>query len=176
MSRGDHKIEGAPYSIWVEKVEQQSRIRLPKEIEDVVPWLRSKPGTIDCVGSPGPAGGLQIELFAAHDNLRSGFIKELGDASAASLESGERWIEAARLLATSWRIAVNVESNRVSIPLPEPIRRALRLPGAGGTVVVFGFGEIVEVWDAVIWHEYVRGLAKAKISVVSEAIEDIGHR
>jgi DNA-binding transcriptional regulator/RsmH inhibitor MraZ len=60
--------------------------------------------------------------------------------------------------------------------LPEPTRRLLRLPGIGGTVVVFGFGEILEVWDAVVWLEHVRRLAKARISLMPEAIEEIERR
>jgi hypothetical protein len=41
---------------------------------------------------------------------------------------------------------------------------------------VFGFGEILEVWDARMWLEHVRGLAKAKVSLIAEANEEIGRR
>jgi DNA-binding transcriptional regulator/RsmH inhibitor MraZ len=52
-----------------------------------------------------------------------------------------------------------------------------RVPKTSGrTVVVFGFGKILEVWDAAKWHDYVRAVAKTKLSAVSEAIEDLGNR
>jgi hypothetical protein len=46
----------------------------------------------------------------------------------------------------------------------------------GGIAVVFGFGEILEVWDAAKRHEHVRAVAKTKRSAISEAIEDLGQR
>jgi hypothetical protein len=176
MSRGDYKIAGGPFEIWIAEVEDQNRIRLPIEIRTTVPWIKAESGTIECVGIPGSAGGVQLEPLATHEALRNPFIEALGDAPPLSSESGKKWVEAARLLATSWRMTVSIESSRISITLPEPTRRAQQLPGAGGTVVVFGFGEILEIWDAVKWHDHVRAVAKTKLSAVSEAIEDLGHR
>jgi len=176
MSRGDYKIADGPYGIWVEKVERQNRVRLSREIRNAVSWLKNEPGTMDCVGTPGSAGGLQLETFEAHDTVRSGFLEALGDRPPTSSESAEQWVETARLLATTWRITITIESSRVSIPLPEPTRRALQLPGAGGMVVVFGFGEILEIWDAYKWLEHVRAVAKTKVSAISEAIEDLRQR
>jgi len=66
--------------------------------------------------------------------------------------------------------------DRFSVTLPEPPRRALQLPQAGGTVVVFGFGEVLEIWDALKWHDHVRALAKRKVAAISEALEDLGQR
>jgi DNA-binding transcriptional regulator/RsmH inhibitor MraZ len=176
MPRGDHKLADGPFGIWVVGVEKQHRVRLPLEIRTTVPWLNTESGTIDCVGTPGPAGGLQLEPLVSHESLQREFTEALGDTPGQSSESGEKWVDIARLLATSWRITISIESGRVSIPLPEPTRRTRQLPGAGGTVVVFGFGEILEIWDAAKWHEYVRAVAKTKLSAVSEAIEDLRHR
>jgi DNA-binding transcriptional regulator/RsmH inhibitor MraZ len=82
----------------------------------------------------------------------------------------------ARLLATVWLISVNVEASRISITLPEPPRRAQQVPQAGGAVVVFGFGHILEIWDALKWHDHVRATAKRKTAAISEALEDLGQR
>jgi hypothetical protein len=176
LPRGSHNIDGLPYRVWVATIEKQNRIRLNKDIQDVVPWLKKDPGSIDCIGTLGPAGGLQIEPLISHETLRSEFIKALGNAAPTSSESGDEWVEAARFLASSWRIVASLESNRVSINLPEPTRRLLRLPEVGGTVAVFGFGEILEVWDAIVWHEHVRLLTKARISLMAKAIEEIEGR
>jgi len=160
----------------VSTIEKQNRIRLNKDVQDVIAWLKKDPGPIECIGTPGPAGGLQIEPLASHETLRSEFMTALGNARPSSSESADQWIEAARFLASSWRIVASVESSRVSMTLPEPTRRLLRLPGIGGTVVVFGFGEILEIWDAAVWLEHVRQLARARISLIPEAIEDVERR
>jgi DNA-binding transcriptional regulator/RsmH inhibitor MraZ len=173
MPRGDHNIEGVPYRIWIGKVERQNRIRVKKDIQDVVPWLKRAPGSIDCIGTPGPAGGLQVEPSISHETLRREFVTALGNTAPTSMESSESWVDATRLLASSWRVTVSLERSRVSLTLPEPTRRLLRLPEIGGMVVVFGFGEILEIWDAVAWHEHVRRLAKNKQSLIASATEEI---
>jgi DNA-binding transcriptional regulator/RsmH inhibitor MraZ len=71
---------------------------------------------------------------------------------------------------------VDVEASRISITLPEPPRRAQQVPQSGGVVVVFGFGNILEIWDALKWHDHVRAMAKKKTVAISEALEDLGQR
>ncbi len=177
MSRGDQKIGEAPYRLWRVLVEEQHRVRLPLgEVRTVVPWLSLEPGTVDCVGTLGPVGGIQIAPATTHERLSRGFIEALGDSTARSSESSQRWMDLARYLATTWPIPISVESSRISFTLPEPIRRAQLLPGAGGTVTVFGFGEILEVWEAVKWHDHVRSIAKTMPSSVSEGLEDLRDR
>jgi DNA-binding transcriptional regulator/RsmH inhibitor MraZ len=60
--------------------------------------------------------------------------------------------------------------------LPEPPRRAQQVPQSGGVVVVFGFGNILEIWDALKWHDHVRETAKRRVAAISEALEDLGQR
>jgi|HubBroStandDraft_3_1064219.scaffolds.fasta_scaffold34323_1 hypothetical protein len=177
MPRGDHRIEGTPYRVWQVEVESSNRIRLAlAEVRAVVPWIKGESEPIDCVGIPGPAGGVQIEPVAAHETLGRSYIEALGEAPAQSSESGRTWVEMARLLATRWRIAISVESGRINFTLPEPLRRAKQVPEAGGLAVVFGFGEILEVWDAAKWHDHVRTIAKTKLPALSEAVEDLRNR
>lgn len=176
MPRGNHKMADIPYGTWILRVEEHNRLRLPLEIRSVVNWLNVEQA-IDCVGTLGTAGGVQIEPLATHETLRRPFIEALGDTPPRSSESGQKWVDAARLMATSWRMPISIEkSGRPSITVPEPTRRAGQLPGAGGIIVVFGFGEILEIWDSLKWHEYVRAVAETKLAVVSEAIEDLGRR
>jgi DNA-binding transcriptional regulator/RsmH inhibitor MraZ len=177
MPRGDHKIEGTPYRIWLVEIDPHNRVRLPlTEVRVLVPWLKSESGSVDCVGTPGPAGGVQIEPFAAHETLGRSYTEALGATAAQSSEAGQKWVDMARLLATSWRITISIETGRINITLPEPMRRAQLIPPAGGLAVVFGFGEILEVWDAVKWHDHVRAVAKMKLSAFSQAVEDLRDR
>jgi len=158
-------------------VEDQHRVRLPlAEIRIVVPWLNAEPGKVECVATLGPTGGIQIAPAAAHERLRRSFIDALGDSPPRSSESGQKWVDAARYLATTWRISISIESGRISFTLPEQIRRAQLLLGAGGTVTVFGFGEILEVWETIKWHDHVRSIARTMPSAFSEAVENLGDR
>jgi hypothetical protein len=177
MTRGDHKIRGTPYRLWIAQVDRQHRVRLTRsEIQSTIPWLNVQPGTIECMGTLGPAGGIQIEPSVAHQALERRFIEALGDQPVESPESGHGWVDIARLFATTWSITVNIESSRINITLPEPTRRTLLLPRAGGMAAVFGFDGILEVWDAIRWHDHVRAIAKMKSSAFSRALEDLGDR
>jgi hypothetical protein len=177
MSRGDHKISDTPYQVWLVHVDPGHRIRIAlAEVQAVVPWITSESEPIDCVATPGPAGGIQVEPAAAYETLGDSYIDALGDAPPQSAESGQPWVEMARLLATSWRITISIESSRINITLPEPVRKAKQVPEAGGLAVVFGFGGILEVWDAAKWHEHVRTIAKTKGSAFSAALEYLRNR
>jgi hypothetical protein len=158
------------------EVGEQNRVRLLLEVQTIVPWLKSEQNPIDCIGTVGAVGGVQIELFSAHELLRDEFAEALGKAPSRSIELGRKWVDAARLLATSWRMSARVESSRISITLPEPIRRAGLLPGVGGLVVVFGCGEILEIWDATRWHEHAREIARGRLAAISDAIEELEDR
>jgi hypothetical protein len=177
MPRGDHKIEDTPYRVWLVEVDEYNRIRVPlSEITTVVPWLKDESESLDCVGTPGPAGGVQIEPRAAQETLARRYIEALGGSLVESSESGKQWVETARLLATGWRLVISVEKTRINITLPEPMRKARLVPEAGALAVVFGFGEILEVWDAARWHDHVRIVAGTKASGITKAIEDIYDR
>jgi hypothetical protein len=177
MPRGDYRIEGMPYRVWHLEVDPSNRLRVPlAEIQAIVPWLKGESQALDCVAIPGPSGGVQVEPFVAHEMRARSYTEALGDFSPRSAESGQSWVETARLLATSWRVTISVESSRINITLPEPVRRAKQVPEAGGLAVVFGFGEILEIWDAVKWHDHVRSVAKTKLFAFSQAIEDIRDR
>jgi hypothetical protein len=175
--RGEHRIEGTPYAKWDVQVEEQNRIRVSlSEISPVISWLDIEPGSIECIAMPGPAGGVQIEPFDSQETLRQRFIKAVRQDPPRSSESGQAWIEVARLLAAHWKLTINVEKYRINIHLPEPIRKGLQLPGFPGRVVVFGLGEILEVWDAVRWYEHIRQLSMTRSSSVQDTIEHLENK
>jgi DNA-binding transcriptional regulator/RsmH inhibitor MraZ len=124
----------------------------------------------------GPIGGIQVESIEAHDSARQALIDAVGTEVPRTSESDRLWVDAARLLATSWEMTITIENRQARVTLPEPAREILRLPGAGASVVVFGFGEILEIWSAVDWEEHVRGLAKAKSSLIAESIRQLQDR
>lgn len=77
-------------------------------------------------------------------------------------------MDLARFLATAWSIPVFVEKNRYTMTLPDPARRLGVLPNAGDKAVVFATGEVLEVWPATDWVEYVRELS-GNLAAIADA-------
>ena len=176
MPRGDQKIAGDPFQTWVATVDEKNRVRVPLEISTVVPWIDLKSEQIECVLVPGPSGGIQVVPLADHRHDVQPFVAAAAGTPPGASESPQKWVDVARLLATVWLVPVNIEASRISITLPEPPRRAEQVPQSGNAVVVFGFGNNLEIWDALKWHDHVRAIAKRKAAAISEALENLGHR
>jgi DNA-binding transcriptional regulator/RsmH inhibitor MraZ len=176
VPRGDQKIPGQPFRTWVLTVEEKNRVRLPREITTVVPWIDLKTEQTECVGVPGPFGGIQVMPLADYQQDVQPFADAIVEMPPRASESPQKWVDVARLLATAWLVPVNVEAGRITITLPEPPRRAYQVPQSGAAVVVFGFGNILEIWDALKWHDHVRATARRRATAISEALEDLGQR
>jgi hypothetical protein len=73
MPRGGQEILGDPFRTWVVTVDEKNRVRLPLEIGTVVPWIDLKPGQIECVGMPGPWGGIQVNASYRSSTGRATF-------------------------------------------------------------------------------------------------------
>jgi DNA-binding transcriptional regulator/RsmH inhibitor MraZ len=176
MPRGDGQITNDPFRTWVVTVDQYNRIRLPLDVCDIVRWVNVTSGKLECIGTLGPSGGVQVAPLTAHQEDVRRLAEAVADAPPNASESPQKWVDLARFLASAWLISIHVEASRISITLPEAPRRAQQLPQSDGTVVVFGFGDILEVWDALKWHDHIRATAKRKAAAISEALEDLGHR
>jgi DNA-binding transcriptional regulator/RsmH inhibitor MraZ len=176
VPRRDRQIANDPFRTWVVTVDQYNRIRLPLDVCDIVRWVNPKSEKLECIGTPGPWGGVQLVPLTDHQADVQRLAEAIADAPPSASESSQEWVDVARFLATAWLIPIHVEANRISITLPEPPRRAQQLPAFRGTAVVFGFGNILEIWDALKWHDHVRATAKRKAAAISEALEDLGQR
>jgi DNA-binding transcriptional regulator/RsmH inhibitor MraZ len=176
MSRQDRQIANDPFRTWVVTVDPYNRIRLPADVSDIVRWISVKSEKLECIGTLGPRGGVQLAPLTDHQEGVQRLVEAVGNTLPSASESPQRWVDLARFLATAWLIPIRVEANRISITLPEPPRRAQQLPESGGTVVVFGFGDILEIWDALKWHDHVRATAKSGVTAIAEALEDLGQR
>ena len=175
MPRGSHKIDGIPFNIWVTDVDPHNRVRIPREARDIVAWLNVEGTEIECIGTLGAAGGIQLAPIASHQTDVARFTEAM-DAPPEAEESGQEWVDVARLFATSWKVLISVEPSRFSLTLPEPLRRVQEFLQPGGTVIVFGFGNILEVWDAPKWNEHIRVAVKQRPTAVSRALEELTRR
>lgn len=176
MPRADHRLGGETLRIWVVEVDDAHRVRVDRDIYGVVSWLAPGAEPIECAGMPGPAGGLQVEPLAAYEDDLRRFREALSESPPTARESGRAWMDVARLLATAWRMTVNLEPSRISVTLPEPARRSLLVPQAGGTAVVFGCGEVLEIWDVAKWHAHGHVTAARRTAAISKAVEDLERR
>jgi len=173
MVRGDHQIEDATRRLAVAKVDTQNRVRFRREVGTAVPWLNVSPPTpVECAASPGSAGGIQLEPFSNHIVRQERFTRAVQHrGSPTSSDASESWIDVARLLVTTWKVTINAEETRFTFTIPEPVRSAQLLPSANGVVVLFGFGEIFEIWDAATWFSHVRTL-KGNPSFFTDTLEN----
>ena len=175
MPRASQSVSDLPFQTWTVKVEEQNRVRVPNEILQFITWLDSN-GGIECVALPGSSGGIQLTPWATYREGASPFIQALTGTPSSASESSEKWIDAVRYLATFWRISISIEASRISFTLPEALRRAEQLPAAGGSVVVFASGEILEIWPAHEWFDHVRKTATSKVAAIAAALEDLEQR
>ena len=177
MPKGDQKIVEFPFRTWIVRVDEYNRVRLPlDEIRSVVPWINLEARQIECVGIPGPAGGVQVARLTDYRQDVAPFAATIAQIPPTESESSHKWMDVVRLLATAWLIPINIETSRISITLPESLRGAEQVPQAGQAAVIFGAGNILEIWDSRKWHDHVRETAKRKGPAIAEALEDLRER
>src|ERR1043166_2719986 len=115
MARGDHRVRDAFGRFSVATIDIQQRVRVPRDFGTAVRWLDvAIPGAIECVASPGSAGGIQLEPLDRHLARQERFTRAVQRrGSPASVDAAENWVDVARLLVTTWRMTIN-EENRYS--------------------------------------------------------------
>lgn len=171
MPRRDSAGPLDPYHVWGTVVDDQQRIRLPLSAADVVPWLNSPSGTvIERLAVPGRVG-LQLVDLATYDEERRAFDAAISVDSAQSPNSSDSWVEAARLLASVWRVRISIQATQIRFGLPEEPRLAGLLPSAGERAVVFGFRTLLEVCAAKAWSDHVAALNTRRTELVAGAID-----
>jgi DNA-binding transcriptional regulator/RsmH inhibitor MraZ len=176
MPRREQKLGNHPFGTWTVTVDDLHRVRLSREIADIVDWIDLNKPAIECVGILGPEGGIQLLPRPAHE----GAVTQVSDAVAGNAptatESAQSWVEVARFLGTAWPMSLSIEAGRISFTIPEPARRSQQFPLPGGAVVVFAFGDIFEIWEATKWHDHVRKTARKYPSALLQALEDLRQR
>jgi len=93
MAKGDQKILNSPFQVWVIKVDQYNRVRVPlHEVRSHLPWLPDKNTQFDCVAMPGPSGGIELVAAAAHQIVVAQFTAAIHGAQRPIREgNGWRW-------------------------------------------------------------------------------------
>jgi DNA-binding transcriptional regulator/RsmH inhibitor MraZ len=160
-------------ALLVRTVDPGNRVRLPPETADFIPWL--KESSRKAIMSPGLHGGVQ--LF--HDNslVDNGIrqiVSKLVDSQPKADEAGTEWMRLIRSQIT--QCEVEFSEDRYGIVLPREFRQMSLLPNQGETAVVFVFGEVLEIWRADRWVEYVRDARNSILEVTERALDEIANR
>jgi len=169
-----------PLKLWVLKVQSQHRLRLSREAAEYVTWLRTTKGfSIKCVGRVGPSGQLQIIPKEREELVLQKSRSSLQVVPASANEISAPWLEIARFSAAGWEIICSFESEngRFTFVLPEGPRDLGIVPSEGGVVAVFGTGEILEIWPAHKWIQYVSNVSanlKQLTKIALDALESRG--
>ena len=140
-------------------------------VAEVVPWLSVPAGTtIERIGVPGRVG-LQLIEVATYDAQRRAFEAALEVQDAPEPHANADWVDAARLLATAWRVRVTVQATQIRLTLPEEPRKACFLPSHGENAIAFGFRSLLEICPAKAWAEYSRQIVQRTARIVADAVD-----
>ena len=115
---------------------------LPRSAFETVPWLKAATSSVECAAVPGVLG-VQLVEAASLGADRTAFDAALRGVVGEPVTGNELWVDAARLLATSWPVPVSFTSETIKFTLPEGLRTAGQLPGRGGIVVAFCVGPLL---------------------------------
>jgi hypothetical protein len=172
-------IELEPAKLMIRKVESQYRIRLPKEAEKHVSWLKSSDGfSMTCVARIGP--DRQVQLFPKEPEESS--LKKLSSSllslPASIDESSSPWIAFARYSATVWPVRVSFETqpNRFTFVLPKEARALGVAPDENENVAVFCTGEILEIWKIAEWVKHVADISSNRSHFANIALSALEER
>jgi hypothetical protein len=94
---------------------ERSRLVLPRGIEAYVPWLVFKEG-LECLGVPGPAGGLVIFSPDALAEHRAKIAHLQGGEDLTPDQLGTSVFELTRYLMVAWEITIGPD-RRFTLPL-----------------------------------------------------------
>jgi hypothetical protein len=141
------------------KVEtERFRLRLPKELADVVPWLASSQEAIPCLATVGTKGGMTLYPLALM-NARLRVTAELSAEDLRRAAAGSETLDYVRHAATSWEVTLSFDAGGRRFCLPEDALKLGLVPESGEYAAVFAAGEILEVWTVPDWLAYIRGVS-----------------
>lgn len=152
------------------EIDNERRIKFPKPLVDAIKWLQDKEIT-KCRAFRGPRGGIQIDREGGSlDKL----AKRITNAHATfpgvqSFEAEHPGFQGHRLIADSYVLHLDPQ-RRVTIP--EQIWKLGVLPsGYKDRVVVWGVGEVVEVWNTDDWNSWQSSAARERVDLLRQTLE-----
>ena len=162
--------------VWVRKVEGSHRIRIPGELALVVNWIPTGGGSVDCVARVAAAGGLQILAKQWFDERFETLNRHLAMTPPLPEEAGAAWLPFVRSMATHWPCRLGSEAGRYTLTLPEEARLLGVAPAAEEAAVVFGLGDLLEIWRRDDWVAHVRGAARDEQTAFEQSLNAIVER
>jgi hypothetical protein len=152
---------------------ERHRIRVPRAISTIVPWLKPEKG-IECFGFPGPYGGVHVtpvgrRAEAIYERVRKVVEKEppLMDDVASPV------VRLAAFFAGSFPLDFRFEpsSKRYSIIITKAVRKCGLLPAAGLLTLV-AVNEVLELWPKDEWAQHQRLTSRDLEIIASQLAED----
>ena len=164
------------YYLWIRKIGEQHRLRLPEEIWTKIPWLKGE--EMECTGTIGVNGELQISPHIAHRDVVSKLAEALKHQPPRSDEASTSWVDFARYNATQWPLKFQPEQGRkrMALVFPKDARDLGVAPAEGMTAAIFSAGEILEVWKADAWVSHCRESGMKLSQLAAQAMEALAER
>lgn len=161
-----------PFRIWVRKVDSQHRIRLNPDLIEALVWAPAEPGSsIPCFAFPGPHGQLQFAQRVPEYEFREKLAAELSQRPARVDEAATEWVQFARYAAMWWPVTLifDAEPQRFAITLPKEARDLRLTPKAGEIALIFGTGNILEIWNEQSWETHSQIVARDPAAFAARA-------
>lgn len=125
---------------------------------------------MECFAVPATLGVrlTPADIFEADAHAFNNALSEQPDEHPAGTS-----LDAARILATAWRVKISFEQSQLRFTLPEPLRRAKQVASAGETAVVFAFKSLLEISTPDVWFSHVRSLSGTSPGIIGDAIQEL---
>lgn len=157
--------------VWLLKVgAEQSRLRLPAEIEPYVPWIKQGEG----VAVIGPWGG--ISILPSYDLQEEGALVGAIDRYQVSItDLGSPLTKIAQHRNSSYPVKILSEpkSKRYSITLPKLFIELKLIPRRGNFAAVLATGGILEIWIPEEFVAHIQGVGRNLRNLKKEVIEEL---
>ena len=132
---------------------ERHKIRIPEELYHRNSEL-SKAAKVTATAIPGPFGGIQI-LFGGQPlaELQSRIYALASQGKATAESAGNEWTLLARLLTNAWTATFSFHQKAFTLVLPSEARGLGLVPkNQGEEVLIFFYGEILEIWHPDAWN------------------------
>jgi hypothetical protein len=121
---------------------------------------------------------LQLAPEQPGGDFRETLFQALSERPAKIEEAGTDWMRFARYSAALWTTTLILDADplRVAVTLPKEARDLQMVPKAGGIAVVFGMGNILEIWNEPLWNAHVMEVAGNVAAYIARAEDALMER
>ena len=156
----------------------QHRILVPKDITLAVPWLRNRTKSwTECRARPSLAVPA-IEILSPVSSQRLDTVRysRFFTADPVQADASEPYMQLLRREANLWPVKIEAVGETRRLYVPDDLSKIGFLPAKGVVVVLFCFGNILELWTCDDWKRNVSECDLLERNQLDELLENLKAR